>query len=191
MERKIISKESLSDLFAKNEIEAATLLRDALMDVKKSTGEITDPHIKKYNKIENAEFLFNISLTTIKKYSEIYDYSIFNEKDEKCVVKQFSVSHYAQIKENLDKNKGDKAMNSTKSTQELLAIAFATKDFSQQKLLSIRASTKEQIRLEALVAAYPMFSKQFLLSLVISLGMDALGFYPEENNSALSKSEQI
>ena len=59
LERKVISKDLISNLFAKDEIKAAELLRDALMDVKKS-GDITDPSIKDYNAITENEFLLDI-----------------------------------------------------------------------------------------------------------------------------------
>lgn len=183
MERKIIGKEYLIDLFAIDEIQAATLIRDALMDVKNKNDNITDPAIKSYNANADNEFMFDISLTTIKNYAGKYGYGIFNVNGDGCVVKQINVNAYQEIKEKLDENhenKVEKDMDSKKSTQEILAISFVTKDFSQQKMMSIRCSTYEQERLEKLSSAYGMFTKQYLLSLVISLGIDAIGFFQEE-----------
>lgn len=188
MEKIIINKEILSDMFAKNEIEAAELLRDSLMDVKKTTGGITDIDIKNYNAMTTT-FMLNISLTTIKKYAAKYGYGIFNVSGSACVVKQFMVDDYSNIKTILDKeseNKGDNIMDNKKSTQEILAVSFVTRDFNNQSLMSIRCSVNEQARLESLAKSYPMLTKQFLLSLVLSHGMDSLGFFPKSKNENIN-----
>lgn len=180
MERKVISKELISNLFAEDEIKAAELLRDALMDVKEKSGDITDPSIKSYNTITENKFMLDISLTTIKNYATKYGYGVFNVVGDGCVVKQLSIDDYREVKKLLsenDENKGDTAMECKKSTQEILAMSFVTKDFKQQKMMSIRCSTSEQDRLDELCEAYPMFTKQYLLSLIISFGMDAIGFH--------------
>lgn len=178
MEKEIIRKEDLIDLFAKNDIEAATLLRDALIDVKEKIGDITDPAIKKYNAMSDVLFMLDISLTTIKNYAGKYGYGIFNVVGDGCMVKQFTMDEYKEMKKKLGEKaeSKDEKVDSKKSTQEILAISFVTKNFTQQKMMSIRCSSSEQARLEKLVSTYPMFTKQYLLSLVMSLGMDSLDF---------------
>lgn len=179
MERTIISKENLANLFARNEIEAAALLRDALMDVKEKIGEITDPAIKNYNATEN-EYLFNISLTTIKNYSEKYGYSIFNISGDGCVVKQFSVNKYREIKKILDKNDDEKmepASENKMSVAEKLALDYVKKAelYKTQKQMSIRFATSVQDRLDNLCNKYPMFTRQYLISLLFDTALSELG----------------
>ncbi len=79
-------------------------------------------------------------------------------------------------------NKGGNIMDSKQSTQEILSANFINKstEFSEQKMMGIRCSVSQQLRLEALAKSFPMLTKQFLLSLVLSLGMDSLDFFPDE-----------
>jgi len=177
MEKRIISKESLSDLFAKDEIEAAELLRDALMEVKSRVGNITDPDIKKYNDIPDAGYRLDISLTTIKNYSAKYDFGIYNVSGENCVVKQFNVNDYREIKNKLDSidvNKGEKNMDNKKLTaKEELAINYIKKaeDYKDQTQISIRVAESVQARLDNMYKQFPMLPKQYILSYLLDIGL--------------------
>lgn len=178
MERKIISKESLSDLFARNEIEAATLLRDALMDVKEKVGNITDPDIKNYNADAENKYMLDISLTTIKNYAAKYGYGVFNVVADACVVKQFCVDDYREMKKKLE-NKGDTIMetnNNNLTATQRLAINFVEKadEYKVQDVINIRCASTVQTRLQAAYAKYDMFSKQFLISYLLDKALTEL-----------------
>lgn len=177
MERKIINKENLANLFAKNEIEAATLLRDALMDVRKKCDEITDPAIKNYNAMEN-EFMLNISLTTIKNYASKNGYGIFNVDGNACVVKQFDVDSYKELKREFydsNENKGDKVMDNKNNltASEKLAVNYIRKikEYKEQDAISIRCATSVNARLQAVYSKYSMFQKQFIISYLLDIAL--------------------
>lgn len=54
------------------------------------------------------------SLTTIKNYASKNGYGVFNVSGDACVVKQFAIDDYAEIKKKLDRNsenKGNETMD--------------------------------------------------------------------------------
>lgn len=183
LEKKIISKESLANLFVKNEIEAASLLRDALMDVKNTTGSITDPDIKAYNSMDDAEFILNLSLTTIKNYAAKYGYAVFNVDGDTCVVKQFNVDSYKTIKmklNSMDKNNEETIIeNNNKNiltAEDRLALDFVRKgnEHKEQTAISIRCAKSVQSRLEQIYKKYSIFPKQYIISYLLDIGLTKL-----------------
>ena len=178
MDRKVISKDCLASLFVQNEIEAAKLLRDALMDVKEKNKEITDTAIKTYNADTDNAFVFSISLTTIKNYACRYGYCIFNTSGHGCVVKQITVGDYQKIRNELDKNKESESPNTTSkiSIVEKLALDYVKKEneYKDQKQISIRFATSVHKKLEMFFDKFPIFNKQYLLSHLINKALDDL-----------------
>lgn len=207
-----INVENLEELLnSENETEIIDVMRPALIQVRDSEGhydvikeieklKIDDPvKILKMEKEapEKEEKLkkgllngdkFNmfrptcfgkISYSHLTRVLKNYGYNV-SQKGNCIADKKMANIPFERLQEleEIEKNYN----GSKKSTQEILAMSFVTKDFSDQKMMSIRTSSKEQVRLETLAMAYPMFTKQYLLSLVLSLGMDFLGFFPEERN---------
>lgn len=188
MEKRVISRESLANLFAKDEIQAASLLRDALMEVKLKVGNITDPDIKNYNTLD-VKYRLDMSLTTVKNYSSKYNYGIFNVSGEGCVVKQISVNDYEKIKMKLDtknENQWKTVMETNKklTVKEELAINFITKsdDYKAQTGIAIRCATSVQSKLDNFYKTYSMFPKQYLFSFLLDFALTAMEKDDEKNN---------
>lgn len=127
-----------------------------------------------------------ISYSHLSRTLKNYGYSV-NQKDGISEEKMANIPfERLQELEDIEKkytakadSQGENNMEK-KNTQSILAMSFVTKDFSDQSLMSIRCSVCEQKRLSDLSEAFPMFTKQYLLSVVLSQGMDSLGFFPEE-----------
>lgn len=197
MEKKIIGKENLADLFANNELEAATLLRDALIEVKKMTGNITDPDIKNYNNMseDDAKFRFDISLTTIKNYAAKYGYGVFNVDGASCVVKQFEVDEYAKIRNELDKNKNQGNLDTKNndnglSEKEKMAVEIFRKsnEYREQSCINIRVANSVKERLEKIYDEYDAFTKQQIISYLLDVAITQL---EDAENRNFAKLETI
>ncbi|WP_097014923.1 hypothetical protein [Anaerocolumna aminovalerica] len=190
MEKRVINKECLANLFAKDEIMAASLLRDSLMEVKSKVGNITDPDIKNYNALD-VKYRLNISLTTIKNYSAKYNYGIFNVSGEGCVVKQLSVNDYKKIKIKLDtmnENHVETVIeNNSKnnlSAKERLAIDIIRNSdkYKEQSSINIRCATIVKDKLELIYKKFDMFNKQQIISYLLDTAISMLDGDENEKN---------
>lgn len=187
MERKIISKESLANLFARDEIQAAELLRDVLMDIKSKT-DITDPAIKKYNADTNNAYFLDMSLSTVKSYSEKYGYGVYNVEGTGCIVKQFTIDDYKEIKKKLDgmeENKGEKTMESKSylTAEQRLALNFVAKvdEYKAQESIAVRCAETVNNRLKNAYEKYSMFPKQYIISYLLDMALTELEKDNEKN----------
>ncbi len=188
MERKIISKESLANLFARDEIQAAELLRDVLMNIKSKT-DITDPAIKKYNADTNNAYFLNMSLSTVKTYAGKYGYVVYNEVGVGCVVEQFTIDDYKEIKKKLysiNENKVDKTIDSKNdlTAEQRLALDFVkmSGEYKKQTAISIRCADTVNDRLVAIYKKFSIFPKQYIISHLLNIGLTELEKNDEKIN---------
>ena len=185
MERKTIIDTSLQVMLERNELKTVKLLFDIFHEIYIKYGDITDNDIRRYNDSEDGQYIIKISISTIRNYLKQHQYIV--KKDENCIVREMTVDEYADVITKIDalnkENAENTALDNNISVAEKLAMEYVSRmeKYKKQKQQSIRYAITVQDKFDKLCSDYPMFTKQYLLSLIISLGMDSIGYFPEEN----------
>jgi hypothetical protein len=178
MEKRLIDF-TLEQKLKNNELETVEMLRGVIATIIRKYGDITDVTKEKYNSDPDNKYEIKISVSTIRNYLKPYGYVIKKDIRE-CIVREIGFPEYLNIRKKidaLDDNNKDAIIETTKSVPEQLALGYVAKAeyFKDQKQQSIRFSTNVQQRLGKLYTKYGMFTKQYLLSYLLSTALESLG----------------
>ena len=140
---KMILDKTLLTRFEEEEFAAAELVKSALQEVHRNYGNINDATIKKNNEAPSSEYVIDMSLTTLKNYVNKWSYRIENIGNATCIMKQFTISEYREIKNRLN-NKTNETSNVTKTMTAKQRLGFELVEKSEKykcmKMLSLRCS---------------------------------------------------
>lgn len=170
-------------MLLENEIGTVRMLHDVLLQIYTQYGDITDAEIRKYNEKENAEYKFNVTISTIRNYLKPYHYVV--QKNENVIVREMSIAKYFDTleidnKKRIDENKTDNFMENLTAKQNIsLAYADKSNEYNDVKLLSLRCSKNVLERFNAMATEYKCFEKSYLLSFVLEAGLDAIKYKPK------------